>query len=339
MKTKSIKALFPGIVLAALFAHAGIASAQTTVGTGAFAQSGVAVGQNAMQVDVAAGYFSPTQPAYSGGISIGRNTNVSGKNVAIGDGLSAPQDGIEGSYSFVIGGLNSNNGLVEYRRVVGMANGLFANDGANLGQAISLADAARNVAMSYTDNAVAPLSMSLFDHTVRLGNVETTTSANTARLDQHDIVLTDHDARIVTAQNTADTALTTAVIADNKATTAINVSGQAMAVAQQTQQEVAVLTGRVDGIESRMDRLEAKVDGMDKRINGGVAISSAMSAAVAPSLQPGDSAIVAGVGGFRGQGAISIGLVHSNYAGQTVSAKVSTSSVGTAVAVGGAWKF
>jgi hypothetical protein len=54
---------------------------------------------------------------------------------------------------------------------------------------------------------------------------------------------------------------------------------------------------------------------------------------------PGEMALVAGVGGFRGQGALSIGIVRSNYAGQTFSAKVSTSSVGTAFAAGGSWKF
>jgi hypothetical protein len=315
------------IAAAALFVIAGTASAQsTTVGTGATAQTGVAIGNNATQANVTGDIFGTGTPVnYTGGIAIGNGAFAAGKNIALGDGLQAIQDGVPNSYSLVIGGLNYNNGLVEYRRVVGMANGLFTNDGANLGQVWQARDQAISTSNAYTDMSLVPVNF-------RLGNAET-------RLDQHDVTLANHDARITTAQTTADTALTVATTADTKATTAINVSGQALAIAQQTQQEVNVLTSRVDAMDGRITNLENKVAGMDKRINGGVAISSAMSAAVAPNLAPGEMALVAGVGGFRGQGALSIGIVRSNFAGQTFSAKVSTSSVGTAFAAGGSWKF
>lgn len=331
------------IVAAALIAIASTAGAQTVAGTGAFAQSGVSIGNNAMSGDVAAGTLSPTQPAYTGGIAIGNGAHASGKNIAIGDGISAPQDGVAGMYTLAIGGLNMNNGQIELRRVVGMADGLFGNDGANLGLVWAARDLAISTSNSYTDmtisNALMPVNFTMSQHSVRLGSVEALSANGATRLDQHDVVLADHDQRITTAQDTADTALTTATVADGKATVAINQSGQALAIAQQTQQEVAQLTSRVDAVEGRMDRLEAKVNGMERRINGGVALAMAANSAVAVNLAPGETAIVGGLGGFRGQAALSLGVQHVNYAGQSFRAVVSTSSVGTAVGVGGAFKF
>lgn len=331
------------ILAVALVAIAGAASSQTTLGAGATAQNGIAVGPNAVQSDVTAGTLSPTQPAYTGGIAIGQGANANGKNIALGQGISAPQDGIAGFYTLAIGGFNSVTGTTDFRRIVGVASGMFSNDGANMQNVWDARDQAISNSNSYTDmsisNALMPVNFMLANHTARLGNVEQLSSNNAARLDQHDVILADHDRRITTAQNTADTALTTATAADGKATVAINQSGQALAIAQQTQQEVAHLATRVDGIENRMNNLENKVNGMDRRINGGVALSMAANAAVAVNLAPGETAIVGGVGGFRGQTALSFGVQRVNYAGQSFRAVVSTSSVGTAVGVGGAFKF
>ncbi|WP_423600935.1 hypothetical protein [Roseateles sp. MS654] len=331
------------ILAAALLTLAGAASAQTTLGTGAIAQSGIAIGPNAMQGDVAAGTLSPTQPAYTGGIAIGQGANANGKNIALGQGISAPQDGIAGFYTLAIGGFNSVTGTTDFRRIVGVASGMFSSDGANMQNVWDARDQAISTSNSYTDmsisNALMPVNFMLANHTARLGNVEQLSANNAARLDQHDIILADHDQRITTAQNTADTALTTATVADGKATTALSQSGQALAIAQQTQQELAHLTTRVDGIENRISNLETKVNGMDRRVNGGVALAMAANSAVAVNLAPGETAIVGGIGGFRGQAALSLGVQRVNYAGQSFRAVVSTSSVGTAVGVGGAFKF
>lgn len=250
---------------------AGAASAQTTLGTGAFAQSGVSIGRNAMSGDVAAGFFSPTQPAYTGAIAIGNGANASGKNIAIGDGINAPQDGIEGNYTLAIGGLNYNTGTIDLRRVVGMANGIFANDGATLGQVQNY----YSLANSYTDT--------------RFGEAS-------ARLDAHDVQLQNHEMRITN------------------------------------------LEGLVGGFDGRLTSLENKVNQTRKEAFQGIAAVAAMNVEV-PALAPGEQAVVAGVGAYGGQAAVSVGYVRSNFAGQVFSAKVGVSGGKAAFSAGGGWKF
>jgi hypothetical protein len=309
---------------------AGAATAQTTLGAGTSAQSGVAIGTRATSGDTAAGIFSPTQPVYTGAIAIGNGANASGKNIAIGDGISAPQDGVAGMYTFAIGGLNSNNGLIEMRRLVGMANGIFTNDGANMGQLWQARDLAISTSNSYTNTS---LSNALMPVDFRLGNVEALGANNATRLDRHDVILDDHDQRITSAQTTADTALTTASVADSKATVALSQSSQALSISQETQREVSVLNGR-------MDTLEAKVDGMKKDMNAIGAMSMAATSSVnSGNLGLGETGIGMAVGAFRSQAAIAGSIKHVNYAGQTFSATISSSRAGTGVGVGAFIKF
>ncbi|MFG6488292.1 hypothetical protein ACG04R_16515 [Roseateles sp. BYS78W] len=225
---------------------------------------------------------------------------------AIGNGSIVDRSN---TVSFGIG--NGLGYLPNYRILANVGAGQLATDAVNLGQAQQLSAQAVTTANAYTDSSLSGVNATL----------------------------ANHDARITSAQATADTATATAQGADNKATTALSQSGQALAIAQQTQQEVVQLTGRVNTIDSRLNTLEDRMNGYDRRIDSGVAMASAMNAAIAPSLAPGESAVVGGLGGFKGQGALALGIVHTNFAGQTFTAKFSTSSAGTAVAVGGAVKF
>jgi hypothetical protein len=147
------------IALAALISIAGAAGAQTTLGTGASAQSGVAIGTGAIQADVTGDLFGTGTPVnYRGGVAIGNGAFAAGKNIALGDGLQAMQDGVPNSYSLVIGGLNYNNGQVELRRIVGQARGIFGTDGMNVEQGQEFATNARDQAVmssnAYTDYSV-----------------------------------------------------------------------------------------------------------------------------------------------------------------------------------------
>lgn len=277
-----------------LLSVANMVTAQTTLGTGAFASSGVAIGNAATQTDIDINYVDGgASQIYSGGVAIGNGALATGKNVAIGDGIAAPQDGNRGAYSFAIGGLNVNNGLIEYRRVVGMADGMFATDGANLGQATSLADTARTLANAYTDTKLAPIA-------TRLNVTELTANS---------------------AYATAQGALTVANNADVKATTAIRTS-------LSTQAQVAELTNVVSGFDSRISSLEDRIDGLDKRVDEASAMGAAMSNATMPSLNPGERAAVAGVGMSGGQAAAVVGMMASNYVGQVFGIKLGVVSSG-----------
>lgn len=277
-----------------LLSGATFVAAQTTLGTGSFASSGIAIGNTATQADIDINYVDGgVSQIYSGGVAIGNGAKATGKNVVIGDGLTAPQDGNRGAYSFVIGGLNVNNGLIEYRRVVGMADGMFATDGANLGQATSLADTARTLANAYTDTKLAPIA-------TRLNVTELTANA---------------------AYATSQGAVTVANNADVKATTAIRTS-------LSTQAQVAELTNVVSGFDGRISSLEDRIDGLDKRVDEASAMGAAMSNATMPSLNPGERAAVAGVGMSGGQAAAVVGMMASNYVGQVFGIKLGVVSSG-----------
>lgn len=291
-------------LVAALISVAGASAfAQTTLGTGSYAQSGIAIGKNAISGDLAAGYFSPTQPAYTGGIAIGNGANATGKNIAIGDGISAPQDGIEGNYTFAIGGLNFNTGTIDLRRVVGMADGLHQNDGANLGQVWAARDAAIASANSYTDATASTLNSRITTVQNRANSAFTLAADASDRLDGHDEILAQHGAQL-----------------------------------QNHEQRITRLEGMVGGFDGRLAAVEQGLAQTRKQAFQGVAAVAAMNVEV-PALAPGEQAVVAGVGSYGGQAALAVGIVKSNYAGQTFSAKVGVSGGRAAVSAGGAWKF
>ena len=175
---------------------ANMASAQTTVGTGAYAQSGTAIGAGASQVDVTydSSYGTLAGKTFTKGIAIGEGTSAAGNDIVIGSGLSAPFDGNGGS-KFVIGGLQSD-GQVVYRRMVGVAAGYFQNDGANLGQVWEARDAAISTSNRYTDASLEPVTLRLGNAETVAGNAYTLATTNSARLDAHDVQLANHEMRI-----------------------------------------------------------------------------------------------------------------------------------------------
>jgi hypothetical protein len=295
-------------VAALLAAMAGTAGAQTTVGTGATAQSGVAIGAGATQGDVTydSSYGSLAGKTFTKGIAIGQGTSAAGNDIVIGSGLSAPFDGT-GVSKFVIGGMQSDGQLV-MRRIVGVSSGLFANDGANMQNVWDARALAISTSNAYTDMSLMPVNF-------RLGNVETVTANNTTRLDQHDVILANHDQRITTAQTTADTALTVATGADTKATVALTQSSQALATANQARQEVAA-------VSSRVDALEGKVDEVRKDSFRGTASAMAMAGAT-PALNPGERAWYLRSGIYGGATAISGGIAMSASSGVTGDVKAS----------------
>jgi autotransporter adhesin len=315
--------------------------------------SGVAVGSSASATNGTAIGMAST--ASNGGSALGFGSTATNSSVALGGGATAT-----GYNSVAIGNLStaeedntvslgsSTFGIT--RRVTNMADGINDSDGATVRQVNVVAAAAANAQSTadYAVSGVSALNANLYSTAVTIGanavqvqgavsfgdgagnNLKLTNIANgVVAAGSSDAVTGDQlnttNQAVTKAQTTADTAIVT--------------SGQALAIAQQTQAQVKVLTGRVDALDGRVTSLESRMDGYDRRINGGVAISSAMNAAVAPSLAPGESALLGGVGSFKGQAALSMGIAHTNYAGQSFTAKVSTSSIGTAFALGGAVKF
>ncbi|EKD99235.1 MAG: hypothetical protein ACD_23C00066G0003 [uncultured bacterium] len=143
----------------------------------------MAIGTNAHQYDVVNYDYGDGGPlaTLTGGIAIGNNTMATGNDIVIGDGLKPPLDGIRGSSKLVIGGLNNTTGQVELRRVVGMAGGTFATDGANLGQVWQARDEAIDTAASYTDwkinGALVPVNYRLASHDKQIAAAAGTASA------------------------------------------------------------------------------------------------------------------------------------------------------------------
>lgn len=301
-----------GLLAVAILA-AGAAGAQTILGTGSIAQSGVAIGTFARQFDADMSFIGG--PVYSGGIAIGNNTFASGSDVVIGDGLQASQDGML-THKFVIGGFNNNTGTIDLRRIVGMQDGIFSTDGATLGQATTLSDQARTAAIMSSNNYT---NSQIFPVLGRLGNVET--AAGQARV-------------------TANAALASSTYAHAR----LDVVDTRLATnaAQLENHEVRItsLESMTGGFSSRISGLESRVDGLETKLDETAAIGAAMSAAVLPSLNPGETAMVAGVGASGSRSGFVVGVVTSNYASQIFSVKLGVGSSGTAsIGAGMGFKF
>lgn len=173
-------------------------------------------------------------------------------------------------------------------------------------------------------------------------------------------------AAAASAQTTADTALAAAntaqVAADNalgratnslvRASSAQATADNALEVASGTASALEKVVQRVSLMDARLVDVEHKVEALDGRINNleasvqqykretraGVAAVAAMNVEV-PALAAGEGALVAGVGGYKGESAIAAGVVYAASARTVLSLKVGTSRAGSAVSAGGSWKF
>lgn len=145
---------------------ANLAAAQTTLGTGANAQSGLAIGANAYQVDVTydSSYGALSGTSYTKGIVIGEGSRAMGNDIVIGSGLLDVFDGT-GISKLLIGGRQTDGKLV-LRRVSGMADGVFKEDGVTLGQ---------------LNTAISGVTAGTVDATARAAAAAAQTSANTAQ--------------------------------------------------------------------------------------------------------------------------------------------------------------
>lgn len=201
-------------------------------------------------------------------------------------------------------------------KVAGQALSLSSENSARLDQhdsTLAKHDQRISVAQSTADLAskVAGQAMSL-------------SSENSTRLDQHDVVLANHDQRIGTAQETADNAMT-----------GLNRLGQ----------RVEAIDGRLRTVEDKVGSLDGRVSSLEQSANrdraearAGIASIAAMSMPT-PSIGAGERALILGVGSFKGQNALSAGVVVSPRTGSLLSLRVSSSRAGTALSAGGAFKF
>ena len=355
---------------AILAAFIGAAGAQTTIGTNAQATgrgtifisngSNNCAGMNPSTVGTSTlNGVATCTVTVQGSTAVGQSSLASGAgSTATGEAATASGLGAtaHGAGANALGNRSVANGSMAFAGTDNSVSvGAFSQTTGTIG--LSGVQGSGGTAVGFMSSAVnsgtaVGIQTSAVDNSVALGANSAADQANTVSVgsltNQRRIVnvatgVADTDAANTGQVNavavTANSALLTANSADSKATTALTQSGQALTIAQQTQAQVKALTGRVDALDTRVSGLESRMDGYDRRVDGGVAIASAMNAAVAPSLAPGESALLGGIGSFRGQAALSMGVAHTNYSGQSITAKWSTSSIGTAFAIGGAVKF
>jgi len=152
------------------------------------------------------------------------------------------------------------------------------------------------------------------------------------------------------AVDTADTAQATATTAVSKADAAQGTANMARAeaaaavtyadaVGERTLQSANTYTdAKFDQLNGRLSAIDTRISRVERIANRGVAAAMAMQQAPV-AIGPGESSVTAGVGGYRGEAAIAVGIHHVTRKNIMFSAGVATSGGTAAYRLGGAWKF